>query len=145
MEKKDKSPASLKNAPCRANSVQRRFYLASLVLQTQALLLLRFQRDLFVLVALDSGSDLHGGLAQSGLLVSEESFFSAGGAFGAVESFKAASQAGVAQSAVATAITGELVEHARYLRRLLIGMHLPWVPEIVAAKLSATQELEAGN
>ena len=75
----------------------------------------------------NAGTDLRGSLAQLGLLVRVKALFGAGGALGSMEGFKAAAQAGVAESTVAAAVAGKLVGYVSDLRNLLIDMDLPWV------------------
>ena len=88
----------------------------------------------------DGCADLGWGFAQPGLLVGVEAFLGAGGALGAVESLEAAAQAGVAESAVATAVAGKLVGHAGNFGHLLVDVDLPWVTEVFACKLAAGED-----
>src|SRR5437899_702052 len=84
-----------------------------------------FQVDAFVFVPGDGGADLRRALAQLGLLIGEKAFLGAGGALRAVKRFEAAPQAGMTESAVATAIAGKLVNHAADFGGLFINVDLP--------------------
>jgi len=102
---------------------------------TRELSLLLFEVDAFVVVARDAYADLGGSLAGLGEPVRVESFFGACGALGAMQALITASQTCMAQRAITTAVTGELVERIADVGGLLVDMHLPRVAEIVACKL----------
>jgi hypothetical protein len=73
--------------------------------------LLFFQIDRLILVALNCAPNLDRRLSELGLLICEKSFLGAGGAFRPMQPFKAAAEACVAKTTVATAIAGQLIQH----------------------------------
>jgi hypothetical protein len=96
--------------------------------------LLLLEIDVLVDVLGDTGADLGGSLAGLGHGVSIEGLLRAGGALGAVQTLITTAQAGVAESAVATAVAGELVNHVTYFGGLLIDVHLPGIAEVFTSK-----------
>ena len=102
--------------------------------------LLLVEVDGLVFVAGDGFADLGWVFAEFGLLVGEEALLGASGALGAVQAFKAAAQAGVAEGAVAAAVAGELVGDAGDFSYVLIDVDLPGVAEVVSGKFGAGQE-----
>ncbi len=67
------------------------------------------------------------------------SFLGANGARSGVQSFVATPQAGVSDLTVAAAVARQLIEHDPYFGRLLVGMDLPRIAEILTFQLSAGQ------
>ena len=106
--------------------------------------LLLLEVDALEGMVFDGVADLCWGLAEPGLLIGVEGFLGAGGALGAVVALKAATQAGVSEGAIATAITGELVEHAADFGGLLVDVHLPWVAETLAGEPGAAEDGRQG-
>ena len=92
----------------------------------------------------DAGANLCRGLAELGLRIGIERFLSAGGALGAVRILIATAQAGMAQGAVATAVSGKLVEDVADLDRLLVDMDLPGILEVLSSELAACQDGRQG-
>src|SRR5579863_1695384 len=101
--------------------------------------LLLFEVDAFIFVTANCLANLRGSLAQLCLLVGKEAFFGAGGTLRPVHRFKATTQAGMAQGAVATAVARQLINHAAHLGDLLINVDLPGITEIIP------RELVSGN
>ena len=101
--------------------------------------LLLLQIDLFVSVLGDAGANLGRSLACLGHGKGIERLLGARGALGAMQTFVAAAQAGVAESSIAAAVARKLVKHVSDLGRLLINVHLPWIAEVFASQLRARQ------
>ena len=102
--------------------------------------LLLFEIDGFVVVASDSGANLCGRIAQLSEAIGVEGLFGAGGTLGAVQALVATAQAGVAESAVASAVAGQLVEHVADSSGLLIDVHLPRIAEVLARKPGSCED-----
>jgi len=109
------------------------------------LFLLFFEVDRLEFVAGDALANLGRGLACFVLREGIEGFFGAGGTFRAVQTFIATAQAGVAESAIAAAVAGELVEQVADLRSLLIDMPLPGILEVLAGELCAGKDGRQGR
>ena len=91
--------------------------------------LLLFEVDGLIFVTGNGGADFGWCSAKFGLLVNEEAFFGASRAFGAMQALKAASQAGMAEGAIAAAVAGQLIGDAADFRHLLVNMYLPGITE----------------
>ena len=96
------------------------------------------------LVPVDCFANLGRGLSEFGLLIGEEPLFGAGRALGAVEPFKAAAEAGMAESAIAVAIARQLVEDVSDLRGLLVDMDLPGEAEVVSGEAGSGENRRQG-
>ncbi len=115
-----------------------------LMLRTRRSSLLLFEVDALVLMAGDAGADLSGGLAGLGQAIGVEGFLSAGGALGSMQALVAATQAGVAQGAIAAAVAGQLIDDIANFDCLLIDVDLPGIAEVLTGEFGASEDGRQG-
>ena len=94
---------------------------------------------------LDRSTNLCWSLAKLSLLIGEQPLLGAGRAFCPVQALEATAQTCMAQSAVAAAIAGQLVQHARNLRGILVDVNLPRVAEVLPGKFGSAQNGRKGT
>jgi len=104
-----------------------------------------FEGDALVVVVGNGGADLGWRLAEFSLPIGDEALFGAGGALGAVESFKATAEAGVAKGAITTAVAGLLVEDAGDLGGLFVDVFLPGVAKVFSGQLGTREDRRQGS
>ena len=106
--------------------------------------LLLFEVDALVLMAGDACTDFSGGLTGLGQAIGVEGFLSAGGALGSMQALVAATETGVAQGAIATAVAGQLIDDIANFDCLLVDVDLPGIAEVLSGELGAGEDGRQG-
>ena len=102
--------------------------------------LLVFQGYLFVFVTRYQFANLRWFQPKLRFFIGEKGFLGAVRALSSVEAFKATAQAGMTERNVTSTVTGQLIEHVRYLDCILICVHLPLKTKIVSRQLIAAED-----